>query len=115
MCSDEKVPADFPRELTHALLPGSNPKLAIRLIDGKYYAGLTEEELLERYKACNDLAQQLASYCTRKESENPSWTRDFNLARTRAGVARKVTTGLWDLSAAEQHWVMVRVQQLLGW
>lgn len=115
MCPDEKVPADFPRELSSALLAGSKPKLAIRLIDGKYYAGLTEEELLERYKACDDLAHQLASYCTRKESENPSWTRDFNLARTREGVARKVTTGLWDLSAAEQHWVMARVQQLLGW
>lgn len=113
MSLDEQVPSDFPRELSRGLLAGSHPKVAIRLIDGKYYAGLTGAELLERYKACGDLAQQIALYCRRKESENPSWSREFNLARTRAGLERKVATGNWYLSEAEQRWLMERVMQLL--
>ncbi|CAJ6616979.1 Uncharacterised protein [Burkholderia pseudomallei] len=109
------VPDDFPRESYDASLAGSQPKLAVRSVDGKYRVGLTDEELLERYDACEDLAQQLASYCARKASEHPSWTRDLNLARAREGVARKVASGLWNVSAAEQSWVIARVQQLLGW
>lgn len=111
----QPVPDDFPREPPRASLAGSQPKLAVRSVDGKYRVGLTDEKLLERYDACEDLARQLASYCARKASEQPSWTRDLNLARARDGLARKVASGQWDVSTAEQHWVMARVQQLLGW
>lgn len=109
------VPDDFPREPFIASVAGSQPKLAVRSVDGGYRVGLTDEELLERYDACEDLAQQLASYCARKATENPSWTRGFNLARAREGVARKAKAGLWNVSTAEQCWVMKRVQEILGW
>jgi hypothetical protein len=50
------VPEDFPREPYDTLLAGSQPKFALRSVDGKYRVGLTNEELLERYDACEDLA-----------------------------------------------------------
>lgn len=111
----QPVPDDFPREPPAVSLAGSQPKVAVRSVDGKHRVGLTDDELLERYDACEDLAQQLASYCARKASEHPSWTRDLNLARARDGLSRKVTSGLWDVSTSEQSWVMARVQMLLGW
>ena len=110
-----RVPDDFPRESHAASLAGSQPKLAARLVHCTYVAGLSPEELLERYEACEDLAQQLAVYCTRKAAENPSWSRDFNLSRAHRGVARKVKKGLWDISEAERRWVMTRVREILDW
>lgn len=109
------VPDEFPREPYGASLAGAQPKITVRLDGGRYHVGLSDDELLERYQACEDLAQQLASYCVRKQSENPSWSREFNLSRARNGVAQKVARGLWDISGAELSWVMSRVQQMLGW
>ncbi|MFL9910342.1 hypothetical protein [Paraburkholderia sp. RL17-337-BIB-A] len=68
------VPDDFPREPYGTSLAGSQPKLAVRSADGQYRVGLTDEELLERYGACEDLAEQLASYCTRKASSRSKHT-----------------------------------------
>lgn len=115
MPTEQVVPEDFPSGPCTVSIAGAHPKLAVRRIGGTYRVGLTDEELQERYGACEDLAQQLASYCVRKELENPSWTREHTVARVGEGVAQKVTAGLWNLSAAEQRWVMVRVQQVLGW
>jgi hypothetical protein len=111
----DKVPDDFPREPGLASLAGSHVKLAVRFTDSKYCTGFSDEELYERYGACEDLAQQLASYATRKASENPAWSHEFNLARTRKAVAKKVQQGVWDISEAELSWVMTRVQKILGW
>ncbi|MGF6636513.1 hypothetical protein [Paraburkholderia sp. MM6662-R1] len=112
--SVQTVPADFPREALNTLLSGAQPKIGLRRINGKIYAGLTEEELFERYDACDDLAQQLAAYCTRKAEENPEWTRAFNLERTERGVARR-NQEEWDLSAAELAWVFRRMRAILDW
>ncbi|KVD78106.1 hypothetical protein WS62_29475 [Burkholderia sp. ABCPW 14] len=111
--SKANVPGDFPREPLKTLLSGTHPKLGLRKIDGKIYAGLTEDELAERYEGCEDLAQQLAAYCLRKARENPDWTREFNLERTEKGVAKKCRDE-WDLSAAEQAWVVKRMRAILG-
>lgn len=99
---------DFPRKPFGASLAGSQPKLAVRSVDGRYRVCRTDQELLERYDTCEDLAQQLASNCARKASEHPSWTLDFNLSRAREGVARKVACGQWNVSAEEPRWVMAR-------
>jgi vacuolar-type H+-ATPase subunit I/STV1 len=106
------VPDDFPRELPRVSPAGSRAKVAVRRIEGRYRAGYSEEEMLERYQACEDLAEQLASYCARKAKENPSWSWEFNLSRVRERVAQKVNAGLWEVSEAEQIWVMARVHQL---
>lgn len=109
------VPEDFPREGPVVSIAGAQPKLAARLVDGKYIGGWTPDELRERYESCEDLAGQLVSYCTRKALENPEWSREFNLQRTARGMSEKVIGGRWDVTKAEQVWVMERVRLLLDW
>ena len=110
-----KIPADFPGEAPLASITGAQPKLAARIVNGQYVVGLTEEERLERYEACEDLAQQFSVYCARKVSENGSLTHALALERARKGFARKVGQGEWDFSESEQDWVMKRAQRILGW
>lgn len=106
------IPEDFPLEPAMGAVPGVQPKLLVREIDGQYVAGRTAEEHWERYLACEDLAQQLAGYCTRKAMERPDWGREYSLDRTRKGLAHKVAAGVWEVSAEEQAWVMRRVAVL---
>lgn len=109
------IPDDFPHGGLTTAIAGVQPKLAARLIDGRYVVGETEEERLERYLICEDLAMQLADYCRRKAGENPDWTTEFNLQRTEQGVASHIRSGRWDISMAEKGWVMQRCAALLGW
>lgn len=109
------VPDDFPRAGPIASVAGAQAKLAARYIDGKYVVGRTPAELLVRYDNCQDLAIQLAAYCTRKATANPEWSQGFNLQRVAGGMSEKVMNGLWDVTVAEQAWVMERVKLILGW
>ena len=109
------IPADFPREKPLASVPGVQPKVVARLVNGQYIIGLTDEEWLERYEGCEDLARQFVSYCTRKVAENPALTRELCLVRASKGFALKVQRGEWDFSEAEQDWVMKRARHLLCW
>ncbi|CAE6895246.1 hypothetical protein R69927_05054 [Paraburkholderia domus] len=43
-----RVPDDFPRDAAPAALAGAQPKLAARMINGRFVVGLTEEERMER-------------------------------------------------------------------
>lgn len=107
------IPDDFPREQPPGVVTGVQPKLVVRLIDGKYYTGLTEDELWERYDICEDLAQQLAGYATRKMSEH-GWLVDDVLRRVEASVVKKVSTRVWEFSPAEIAWTMKRTRELLS-
>lgn len=109
-----QVPMDFPRATTPASVPGVQPKLIASRVDGRYLTGPTDEEIWGRYSMCEDLAQQLAVYCQRKALQSPQWTREFNLERAARGLAEKVRQGTWDVSVAEQQWVMSRVRSVLG-
>lgn len=100
------VPDDFPREC--AGLAGAQPKVGVRLDDGLYVS-----DRRARYDVCEDLAQQLAAYCTRKATENPAWTLTFNLERASRGVVSKIANRRWDLSDPEQRWLMKRVRVIL--
>lgn len=111
MTTVSNVPADFPRGIL-AAVAGVQPKLCVRLIDGKYVSGWTEEELLSRYENCEDLAHQLVSYLTRKATENPDWTREFNLNRVVNALAVKAQRGEWDITTEEQAWIMARIQAI---
>lgn len=108
------VPADFPRGIP-AAVPGVQPKLCVRLVDDKYVAGWTADELRCRHANCDDLVQQLVTYSQRKSAENPDWTHEFNLSRTERAMASKGRSGEWDVTVDEQAWVMGRVRALLGW
>lgn len=106
------IPEDFPLEPELGAVSGVQPKLLVREIDGRYVAGRTVDEYRERYEACDDLSQQLLAYCLRKAIEHPEWAREYNLERTRKGLAQQVAAGVWEVSAAEQAWVMHRVALL---
>jgi len=54
------IPDDIPHGGLTTAITGDQPKLAARLIDGRNVVGETEEERLERYLICEDLAMQLA-------------------------------------------------------
>lgn len=108
------IPVDFPRSQPAGSVPGVQAKVLARCVDGQYVSW-TDEELQERFECCEDLALQLVRYCQRKEQENPSWSHEFNLERTAGGVAKKVSTGEWNVTDDEQAWVMNRVRTLLGW
>jgi len=103
----KNIPADFPREDVRGSLAGFQPKIGVRLIDGKFFSSLTEDELYARYDACEDLVLQLIGYCDRKRRERPAWDLPTLLTKLRGGVAAKG----WDLSPAEFEWVMTEVSQ----
>lgn len=108
------VPSDFPRRTLGASLSGSIPKLAVRLMpDGTLSNMATEAEHEQAYENAEDLAQHLKNYVLRKHAENPDWSREFNLARTRKGVEAKMRSGEWDLEEPELDWVMKRLAELL--
>lgn len=105
----ESVPEDFPQGRWSGSVAGAQPKLLGCRIGGRYVVGMTDDERLERYEACADLARQLKAYATRKMVGNPAWSLETTLARVEAGVAQKVLSGTWNLSAAEIAWIMAQV------
>ncbi|MFJ1260616.1 HAD domain-containing protein [Cupriavidus sp. CuC1] len=109
------VPTDFPRAKLVSALSGVQSKVAVALAGVQYVQPTASDvERRERWEICEDLAQQLRDYCRRKERENPTWSREFNLGRMRSGVERKVRSGKWDISHDETAWVLERVVALLG-
>ena len=100
-----KVPVDFPREDSLSALPGLQPKVGARLIDGEFVVGLTHEELFARYDACEDLVVQLVNYCDRKLQARPEWDLSTLLEKVRTGIGQKG----WDLSPAKFTWIMSQV------
>lgn len=70
-------------------------------------------EVMERFQICDDLAEQLSVYALAYAREHPEWTADFNLARTRKGMEKKIYEGKWDFSIAEQAWILDRVNDTL--
>jgi len=104
------VPADFPRSRHASAVSGFQLKVAVRLVDGEFTDGWTEEELAARYDACRDLVDQLTVYCRRKLAERPGSTLPELLPRVRRGVVNKG----WDLTEAELDWVMACVAKEIG-
>ncbi|WER46029.1 hypothetical protein CupriaWKF_00080 [Cupriavidus sp. WKF15] len=111
--TDRVIPGDFPREQGPAVVSGAQPKLALRRVDGTYYAGLTEEELWERYDICEDLARQLAGYAARKMAEH-GWLLDDAMSRVEKSVTKKVSMRTWEFSPTEITWTMKRTRELLS-
>lgn len=109
------IPDDFPRRILNASLSGAMPKLSVRLMPNGTYSNMaSDEEHREAYENAEDLAQHLKTYVQRKERENPDWSREYNLERTKKGVESKMRSGGWDLEPAELNWVMARVVELLA-
>jgi hypothetical protein len=104
------VPDDFPRDVTPASLPGAQPKLAARLIDGKFLVGQTDEERFERWDVCEDLAQQLVAKAQKDSERYPQHSREVTLQRIRRAIEGKG----W-VSVVEADWLVQRLRALLHW
>src|SRR6266702_3369203 len=105
-----QVPADFPWDPTPALLSGTQPKLAGRLIEGRFVVGLTAEERYIRWDMCEDLAQQLVPKTLKDAAKYHQHSRDVTLKRMRRAIeGKRWTEGL------ETDWLMQRLRFLLGW
>ena len=111
----KQVPDDFPRDTNLSSVSGVQPKLPVRLVEGRYIVGLTEGEFLLRYEYCDDLVQQLVAYCQRKADEHPEWSHEITLERMAKGVALKGESGEWDITENEQQWMVSQIKLLLGW
>lgn len=104
------VPADFPWQPILTSLPGAQPKLAGRLINGKYVVGLTADERYVRWDMCEDLAQQLVPKALKDATKFPEHSHDTTLKRVRRAIeAKSWTEGL------ETDWLIERLRGLLGW
>ncbi|MFP3801303.1 hypothetical protein [Paraburkholderia sp. SIMBA_027] len=107
-----RVPDDFPHAPVPGVVPGIQPKLLVRQLNGEYSSSFTSEELVARYDACADLAQQLVDYALRKKSAL-CLTPEVALERVETGLKAKVSTGRWDLTGDEVAWLMKHVRELL--
>jgi hypothetical protein len=105
-----QVPDDFPRDVLPASLSGAQPKLAGRLIEGKFIVGQTDDERYERWDICEGLAQQLVAKARKDAAKYPHHSREVTLQRIRRAIEGKG----W-VSAVEADWLMKQLRTLLAW
>lgn len=108
--SVDRVPTDFPRPCGGSV-SGAQNKLIARQIDGRFIVdGMTDDELIDRYDACQDLAMKLTEHAKVKRGQYAELSLQEFLRRFRAGVVKRG----WDLAVEELDWVMRRVAVALG-
>jgi len=100
------IPEDFPRQPDPEALSGAHPKIAVRLVDGKYVSGYTQAELETRYDVCADLVTQLIAYYHRKKSQTPARTHEELLIKMSDALGQKG----WGLTNGEIAWCMKHVR-----
>lgn len=105
----ELVPADFPRSCGGSV-SGAQNKLIVRKFDGRFVAGMTDEELWVRYDACRDLVMKLTEHAKAKRVQYAKLSLPEFLRRLRAGVVKRG----WNLAAEELDWVMRHVAAGMG-
>ncbi|MEW9585836.1 hypothetical protein [Paraburkholderia sp. DGU8] len=103
-----KVPDDFPHDVAPAALAGAQPKLAARMIDVQFVVGLTEEERLDRWQICEDLALQLMVPARKDAAKYPQKAHDVVLGRIGDAIVGKD----W-CNVVEMNWIIARLRELL--
>ena len=104
---------EFPDEPIFGAVGGAQPKLLLcRGEDGTYQVPRrSDEEIMRRFEAADDLVSQLVAYFKRKKSEFPEWTDEKNLERIRLAVIQKVQQGKWPYTQSEQTWILDRLRE----
>jgi hypothetical protein len=106
-----KVPSDFPRTTLSGAVPGSQPKVLVtRYREAFYPSGCTPPERYERWKACEEIAQELAFEANRDKTD-----RITN--RTEVEMLQKyfeILCRSW-MSLDEAKWIVRRMGEILGW
>ncbi|WP_414446774.1 hypothetical protein AB4851_08275 [Burkholderia sp. 22PA0099] len=113
MSNQDEVPDSFPRKLAPGSVPGVQPKMLLRQVGERYSNELDNEDVLARYRGCEDLACQLRDYVLRKVTASGFSLADA-LARAEKGVRQKVDSGQWDFSSDEVAWVAARTHVLVA-
>lgn len=105
------IPSDFPNDFSSSLLSGTNPKVQMVEVDGKYYEeGNTPNEQYDIYLMCEDMASQGHTYCLRKIEEGKVADPYAALLRLFAGLQAK------DWCASKQKiWIVNRVAAIGNW
>lgn len=106
------VPLDFPRPTNLGAVPGAQDKFLMTHYQGRFYSpGCTPPELLERWNACEDLAQQLSVKSLESKAGKRAHMTETEILDQY--LPRLVATN-WT-SEAEARWVMRRTAELLDW
>lgn len=118
MCESPKAAGralhpDFPNEPIVGAVSGAHPKLLLcRSEDGTYQVPRrSDEEIMRRFEAADDLVSHLVAYFKRKKAEFPEWTDEKNLERIRLAVMQKVQQGKWPYTQSEQTWILDRLRE----
>ncbi len=106
------LPSDFPRPTNLGAVSGAQAKFLMTRYHGRFYSpGCTPPELLERWSACEDLAQQLSVKSLESKSGKRSHMSETEILDQY--LPRLIATG-W-VSEPEAKWVMRRTAELVGW
>ena len=105
------IPEDFPARGTMVAISGAQPKLALVVVEGRYYPeGATPADRRAQYEMSEDLAHQGVDYCQRKLAEGVVADPEAALNRLHKGLQGKH----W-CSAEQSLWIVRRVAMLLDW
>lgn len=107
------VPDNFPRASLQGAVSGAQPKLLLRKTGDVYRSAPTDTDVYERYIVCDDLAQQLASYASRKMAEN-GWSLQTTMLKIEVGFLNKICSEIWEFSDAEIAWTIERTREILS-
>lgn len=107
-----KIPDNFPRLSSASSLPGESVKLSAVMYEGKFYApDDTPPERLERWIACEDMAQQIAEGCIEtKKGKRAHMSKEDILEQY---YDRFLLTG-W-VTNDEGRWVLIRSANIIQW
>lgn len=107
------IPDDFPRTPSITSLPGSQPKVPVRLdaTSGKYVGSSNEEAIGERYAVCIDLVEQLVAKCRRNRSTKYA---ELSEAQILERLLSQLLGTDWG-TAPEMAWVIRKTAAELEW
>ncbi|WP_157201889.1 hypothetical protein [Massilia sp. Root335] len=107
-----KVPLGFPHPVSTGMLPGTQPKFLVVSYQGKFYLpGCTPPELYERWRICEEIAQQLTIKSRdSKEGKRSHMSESAILEQYLPWLTQTNLT-----TEAEARWVILRVAEILEW
>lgn len=87
------------------------PKLLVPSVEGKFSSPLSENVVAQRLSMCEDLVNQPAAYCARRQRTRPDWRCKDILRKTSSSMRSKG----WGLSELKLARIRKSVAQRLEW
>jgi hypothetical protein len=106
-----KLPPDFPRAVSTGTVPGTQPKILVVQYKGIFYpAGATPPELYERWRDCEEIAQDLAFEAKRDKADNLTRRSESEMLQRYLHILSKS----W-MTLNEAKWIVRRMGEILNW